>query len=201
MRCATQGWRRRAGGDVGQDDVDEVGLHEPQHLPEGARADHDLHVVAAEERLQEAELEVPGERGERPHPEHLALAPALAQGALQLGAAGEDGVGVVEGDAAGHGEHELLPPPVEQGVPELRLQLLDLHGDRRLRDVQARRGPSEVVRVRDRPEVVEVVVVEHRAAILFHRTISSIQSIGSKVGAAPFFVQRNLIMELETASN
>lgn len=78
----------------------------------------------------------------------------------------KDRVGVVERDATGLGEHQLLAATLEECVAELLLELPNLHGDRRLRHVQPLCRAGQVGLMRDRPEVVEVVEVEHA-----HRSI------------------------------
>src|SRR3954463_14552358 len=63
-------------------------------------------------------------------------AAGLFQHPDQFLARGEDRVGVVERDAAGLGQEQLLATPLEQRMTELRLQLLDLDRQCRLRDIQ-----------------------------------------------------------------
>jgi hypothetical protein len=56
---------------------------------------------------------------------------------------GGDGAGVVVHLATRVREEDALAHLLEQGQPHVLLQLLDLHGDRRLGQVQLLRGPGE----------------------------------------------------------
>ena len=90
----------------------------------------------------------------------MALPTALTERVLELLAAREDRVGVIERDAPGLGQEQPPAATFEEGVTELRFELLDLHRDGGLRDMKTLRGSREVLFVRDGPEVVKVVEVE-----------------------------------------
>jgi hypothetical protein len=69
---------------------------------------------------------------------------------------GEDGSRPLEVDLPGRGELDLPRRADQQRHPQVVLELLDLLRERRLGDVQARRGPSEVALLAHRDEVAEV---------------------------------------------
>ena len=53
---------------------------------------------------------------------------------------------------------------LEQGMADLRLELLQLDGQRGLRKVQPLGGASEAALMGDRPEIAQVIVVQARHA-------------------------------------
>jgi hypothetical protein len=134
-----------------------------EQLGEAARRQHELHVGPVDERTDEVLLEVARERGDGADAHHLPLlAAAFTQHGHHLVAGGEDVVGIGEREPTGLGERERATGPLEQRLPELAFELLDLRRQCRLRHVQLRRGTGEVALLRDGPEVAEMVEVERR---------------------------------------
>ena len=153
---------------VDQDDIEPLVLQPLQQVAQRPGAHDDLDVVPAEDRAEEPDLEVPRECRQRADsqdqpPRHA----AFVQRTDQLVAGGEDDVGMVERNAAGLGQVQLLAAPLEQSVPDLVLELPDLDRQRRLRDTEPLRGPGQVAVMRDGPEIAEVIVVEAHAIVLF----------------------------------
>ena len=172
--------QRRAGvarrGAVRQDDVDGVGLKLREEVAEVARADDEFDVLAADERAQEFELEVARQGRQGAHPQNLpARDRTAAQGAHQLLAGREDGVGIVESDAPRLRQDEPPADPLEQRMAHLALELLDLHRQGRLRQVQLLGGTRQAALVGDGPEVAQVVEVKVPHIVLLKRTIHAKQ--------------------------
>ena len=90
-----------------------------------------------------------------------ARGPAL-HGLLQLAAEAEDLVRVAVDGAADVGEDHGAPGADEQLLPERLLQLPELAADRGLRDVELLARPRHAAFADHRPEMEEVVMVEHR---------------------------------------
>lgn len=82
------------------------------------------------------------------------------QGGDEVLAEGEDLLRVVEGDAAGVGEEESAAGAVEEAVAEGGFQSPELGADGGLGDHQFPGGADDRALPRDRPEVVEVVVIQ-----------------------------------------
>src|SRR5690606_21960557 len=130
-----------------------VRLEVLEEIAERARADDDLDVVAPEERTNASDLKVPRERRERADAQHATREMTLAQRADELVAHREDRVRVIERDATRFRQDELTAPSLEELVPEIVFELLDLHGHGGLRDPKASGGAGEVSLVRHRPEI------------------------------------------------
>ena len=133
-----------------------------EQLGGAAGAEDHLDVLPPEQRPQERELEVARQGGLGAHAQRHALTAALLQGGEQLPAGGEDGVGMVEGDASGFRQMQGAAPALEQGGAEPLLELADLGRHCGLGDVEMFGGPGEVALVGHGVEVAQVVVVEIR---------------------------------------
>ena len=150
---------------IGEHDVDLMGLELGEKLPHISGANDQFDVRPADERAQEFELEVARQGGQRPDSQRVtARERAPAQSAHQFVAGLEHRVGVVERDPSGLGESETPPRALEQRMADLRLELLQLDGQRGLRKVQPLGGASEAALMGDRPEIAQVIVVQARHA-------------------------------------
>ncbi len=67
----------------------------------------------------------------------------------------QHGAGPVQDECPGGGQRHALRVAFQQLDAQLSLQLLDLHGQRRLADVARLGGPTEVAVVGDGDEVLE----------------------------------------------
>lgn len=63
----------------------------------------------------------------------------------------------------GRGEPDALGKPLQQRTADLALERLDLLRQRRLRDVEARRGAGERALVGDRGKVAELAEVDRQS--------------------------------------
>jgi hypothetical protein len=123
--------------------------------------EHQLHVRIAKQGRHEAALKVARQGGHGADAQDLpVVAPPFLQRGHQLATCGRDGVGVGQRNASRLGEHQTAPLSLEQGLPQLGLELTDLRGQRALGHPQMLRRPREVSLVRDGAEVLQVVVVE-----------------------------------------
>ena len=143
-----------------------------EELAELAGPEDELDVVATEQRLEEPDLEVPRERGVRADAQDASRGFAARTARVeQLVAEVEHRVRVVERDPSDLGQDALPPASFEELVADLPLELLDLHGDRRLRDVERLCRARQVALVSDGPEVAEVVEVQiGHSSVLSERT-------------------------------
>ena len=118
--------------EIGQHDVKRQGVQPAQEILLRSGPQHDLYVVATDDRLQKCDLKIARERGERTDSECVtSLARGLESGGQILGRA-EDFLGVVKRDPPGLGQHEVSPASLEKVVPQGPFQGLDLGRDRRL---------------------------------------------------------------------
>ncbi len=163
-----------AHGGVGKHNMGGAGLELGQKLTQRAGMDDEFDVVAGDERAQEGELEVSRQiRGCADAEEAAAAFGAVLQQVGEFLAAAEDGVGILECDLAGLGEHEGLVLPLKQRLAEIFLQTAKLDAEGRLRELEVLRGLREAALVGDGAEGTEVVVVQkgHDGMLLAKRTI------------------------------
>ena len=148
-------------GNIGEHDIDPVRLQPGKQFAQRAGADHDLDIVAPDQRLEETDLEVARQRRLRPDPQDLALARiALPQSIEQLIPGLEDRVRVIERDPPRLGQDQRTPAPFEQRVAQPFFQQADLRRDGGLRHVEALRGAGQVTLVRDHVKIAQVMEVQ-----------------------------------------
>ena len=150
--------RRRA---VGQHHVDDLGLEILQQVARRARPHDQFHIVPPDQGAKKLQLEVARQGRDRADPQHLAVQVGTTpQRIQQLVAGAEHRVGVVESHPSRLGQAQPLADAIEERVPDLPLQLLQLNRQGRRSDVQPFGGPRQPALVRDRPEVAQMVVVQ-----------------------------------------
>ena len=69
---------------------------------------------------------------------------------------------MIQRDAPGLGQMQLAAPPLEQGMAQPLLQLADLYGQGRLRQVQPLRRAGQVAIMGHGPEIAQVMKVQVR---------------------------------------
>ena len=74
-------------------------------------------------------------------------------------AEGEDLIGVSKGEAAGLGELQSTPAPIEKRLPQCLFELLDLHADRRVRQAELPAGSLDPTLAHGEPKIHEMMVV------------------------------------------
>jgi len=113
--------------------------------------------VAREEGVEDLRLNAGfGSRAERDREPPDLSVPCLAGGGHGVVGVLENAAHLLEEDAAGFRERDEVSRPVKEAHAELALEVLDLMGQRGLRDMELLRGSPEVKLVGDRNEVAQV---------------------------------------------
>ena len=149
--------RRR---EVRQHDIERERLEPAQQFRLRGRAQHDLHIRAADQGGKEADLEIARQRRERPHPQDPPPGAAALERRRQIPGGAKDRLGMVERDAPGLGQDQPAAAPFEQRMAERGLERADLGRERRLRQVQPPRGRGQNPVPRDGMKEAQVVEVE-----------------------------------------
>ena len=124
------------GGAIGKNHVDSMSVELREQVACRTGTYDKLHIRATDQWTQEFKLEVARQGRKRADPQDLsACERPPCKGAHQLIAGLEDGVRIIERDLASLGQDEPLADTFEQRMTHLMFKFLDLHRQRRLRQV------------------------------------------------------------------